>query len=664
MSEGGTRRFLRAGLTLIALLVFAVPLAPAARAADGGLVVIAETQYQVLPGEGRVHVTIDAVATSFEPDTAEGRVYYSGITFVVPAGASDVAASSGGAALPTRVVDQAAGFLAVQVDFSRRVFFRESYAYTVTFDLRDAGGEADRDVRIGRSLVAFPVWAFGTDDEPGGSVRVELPAGYQATVQGSAMERDRSPSGTVLSARPDDPFGFFAYVSADLPGAYTDRQLRVPLQNKRARIVVRAWDDDPQWSVRTSDLLAAGLPELEELIGVPYPHIGSLRVEEAAISRLGAYAGLYDPSEALIRVRYDADAFVTLHEAAHLWFNHRLMDDRWIGEAWAEFYSIEAGERIGAKGFRWELTRELRRSRIPLNDWGAVGREDLGVEDFAYAASYEVATLIADRASLEQLREVWRAAFAREPAYLPPDGREPVGRSRLGQPGWQRLLDLLEERIGESFDDIWAKWIVNEEQQRQLAARASARSRYEDVLEEAGDWQLPDLLRVVMSDWAFADARKELGLAERVLRERDRILVTAAAQELTPSDRLQLAFEGERALAAAVTLAELELDTLSALGGAADRLAGEETVLERIGLIGSQPQTALDEAREDYQAGRLGDAQRAARRAVVDRDEAADAGEDRVTLAAAAVLALDGLVLSALSIRRSRRRTAPVLLGA
>jgi hypothetical protein len=619
-------------------------------------VAIADTRYEVLPTEGRVHVTIQAVATSFEPDTAEGRVYYSGIPFAVPDGAANVAATSGGVPIPARVVDQNDVFDVVQVTFSRRVFYRESYPYTVTFDLTDAGGEADRDVRIGRSLVAFPVWAFGTDDEPGSSVRVDLPPGYQATVQGSPMDRQPSPAGTVLRAQPADPFGFFAYVSADLPGAYFDRSIRVPLQKARARIVVRAWDDDPQWSSRTANLLRDGLPELEALIGVPYPHIGTLEVEEAAISRLGEYAGLYDPSDALIRIRYDADAFVTLHEAAHLWFNNRLMDDRWIGEAFAELYSIEAGERIGADGFRWQLTPDLRRSKIPLNDWGAVGREDLRVEDFAYAASYEVATLIADRAGMERLRGVWDAAFRREPAYLPADGSGADARSTVGQPGWQRLLDLLEERTGESFDDLWARWIVNGEQQRQLAARASARSLYQEVIDAASDWQLPEIIRADLGDWRFAEAREGLQLAQRVLRERERILGAAGIHGLAPSDRLQRAFEGERDLSAALTLAGLELDAIAAIGDASTRLSGDPSVLETIGLIGSQPGQALDEAREAYEAGALGDAKRGADRAVAERAEAADAGRVRVTLAGAGVLALDGLALAAISVRRSRRR--------
>ena len=38
------------------------------------------------------------------------------------------------------------------------------------------GVDTDRNVRVGTSLAAFPVWAFGTDDHPGSSVFVELPA--------------------------------------------------------------------------------------------------------------------------------------------------------------------------------------------------------------------------------------------------------------------------------------------------------------------------------------------------------------------------------------------------------------------------------------------------------------------------------------------------------
>ena len=147
-------------------------------------------------------------------------------------------------------------------------------------------------------------------------------------------------------------------------------------------------------------LLRRGLPALQALIGVDYPVSGRLSVEEAATSRLGEYAGIYNRVTGVIRVRYDADGFVTLHEAAHLWFNGDFFEDRWIGEAWAEFYGVTAGRRIGASGATFDLTDELLGLRIPLNDWGAIGVESLQVEDFAYAATYSLARRIADRTDL------------------------------------------------------------------------------------------------------------------------------------------------------------------------------------------------------------------------------------------------------------------------
>jgi hypothetical protein len=660
MTEGGTVRPARAavvGAFLLALV--ALPLAaPTARAAHGGLVVLADARYAVLPEEGRVHVTLDAVATSYEPDPADGRYYFTGTTFAVPPDATNIAASAGGSPLAVRIVEQTEDYQGVEVTFSTRVFYRESYAYSVSFDLVDAGGAANRDVRIGRSLVAFPVWAFGTEEHAGSRVTVELPAGFTPTVQGSEMAVDDSAEVTLLTAAPPDPFDFFAYVSADRPGAYAASDLEVPMRDDTARVTLRAWDDDPAWAERTAGLLRDGLPVLEELIGVDYPLVGSLSVEEAAVSRLGEYAGIYDPTAAVISVRYDADAFVTLHEAAHLWFNDRLLDGRWIGEAWAEFYAIEAGERIGADGFRWELTPALRRARIPLNDWGAVGREDLAVEDFAYAATYELAGRIADRTDLEGLRLVWQAAADRELAYLLPDGSVEPGRARLGQPGWQRLLDLLEERTGERFDDLWAEWIVNEEQQPFLAARASVRSQYHDLLEVAGDWQLPPDIRRDLGDWAFQPASREIAAADDVLDDRDRIARLAADLGLVSSDRLRAAFEGDGGIEAAAGLAEVELASLADLAAATERIAAEPSLLEQIGLWGSDPGASLAEARADYEAGHLGDARRGAAAAIDARDEATDEGRGRVLVAAAGVLALDGLLLStgsALALRRQRR---------
>ena len=156
----------------------------------------------------------------------------------------------------------------VEVTFGRGVFYRQSYPYTVSFDLVDPGGAGTRDLRIGSSLAAFPVWAFGTQGEPGGSVRVELPEDYTPDVQGSEMAEGELPDGgLLLTAEPDDPFAFFAYVTADRPGAFANRKMTLDVHGTRANLLIRAWDDDPAWDQQVTGLLRRGLPTLQDLIG-------------------------------------------------------------------------------------------------------------------------------------------------------------------------------------------------------------------------------------------------------------------------------------------------------------------------------------------------------------------------------------------------------------
>ncbi|HEX6474408.1 MAG TPA: hypothetical protein VF114_04895 [Candidatus Limnocylindria bacterium] len=648
-----------AKLAVLGALLIGAP--PPVAAADGGLVVVAQTRYQVMPDEHRIHVTIDAVATSLEPDTPEGRVYYSGISFAVPAGASNVAASSGGQSIGSRIESADDDFIIVEVTFGRGIFYRQSYSYTVSFDLVDPGGAGTRDLRIGTSLVAFPVWAFGTQDEPGGSVRVELPEGFTPSIQGLEMAQSALPDGGVLlSAQPDDPLAFFAYVTADRPGAFANRQLNLDVNGTRAQLLVRAWDDDPAWDRQVTRLLRRGLPTLQSLIGVDYPVSGRLSVEEAATSRLGEYAGIYNRVTGVIRVRYDADGFVTLHEAAHLWFNSDLFEDRWIGEAWAEFYGVTAGQRIGATGSTFELTDALRDARIPLNDWGAVGVESLETEDFAYAATYELARRIADRTDLAGLREVWRAAESAEMAYQPIHaGDAAVQGVPFGLAGWQQLLDLLEERTGVSYTDLWQDWVVSDNQQSELAARQSARHAYAATVAAADDWELPQSIRADLGAWQFDAAREALDEAGDVLADRDRIEDAAAALALTAPDTLQAAFEGTGGLQAAAAEADAERDTLAVLASASGELDAEPGLVEAIGLLGTDLNADLATARDAFESGELEQASAAAGRAVEARQGADEAGRLRVVIAGGAVLVLDALGMGLLLSRRGRRRGPP-----
>ena len=649
------RRHLAAALLPALALLPVAP--PPVAAANGGLVVLARTQYEVDPAGHRVHVSIDAVATSFEPDTPAGQTYYSGVNFAVQPGATNVAATAGGVPIGAVVRRREDDFSVIGVTFGRGVFYRQSYAYTVSFDLIDAGGRGTRDLRIGNSLVAFPVWAFGTADEQGSSVSVDLPKGYTPDVQGATMAQSaRGDGGIRLSASPDDPISFFAYVTADRPGAFANASTRVDVNGLTTAVLVRSWDDDPAWGRRITNLMRRGLPVLQRLIGVDYPgrEPRALTVEEAANSRLGEYAGIFDPDISLIRIRYDADAVVTLHEAAHIWFNATLFKDRWIGEAFAEYYAARAAASLHAHGRTPLLTDDLLQARIALNDWGAVGVESLDVEDFAYAATYEVARTIARRTDAAALREVWEAADENQAAYLPVHHAPPAAtRVAFDVEDWQRLLDLLEERTGASYADVWRRWIVNPRQRPQLAARAEARDRYARVVEDAGDWELPADIRSELGEWQFDDAQASLAAAAAVLRDRDAVEQAAERLGLTPPTTLQAAFERDGGLATASTEADAELDTMTTLSTAARHLDAGDGLLATIGLLGANPQVQLAAARDRFEAGDLAAASREAQDLARSVDGAADAGRLRVVAAGGGVLLLDGAWLVLL--RRRRR---------
>lgn len=650
----GRWRLLAILLPLLGALTVATP--PPVAAA-GGLVIVAQTRYVVLPSENRVHVTVDAVATSFEPDTPQGRTYYSGARFAVQPGVSNVSASSGGQPIGAAISRRQEGFAVIDVTFGRGVFYRQSYAYTVSFDLVDPGGHGTGDLRIGHSLAALPIWAFGTEDTPGSSVRVELPKGFQPDLQGDEMAvAQSSGGGAVLTAEPADPFTFFVYLTADRPGAFRETEGRIDVHGTQVRIVIRAWDDDRPWGRRIGQLIRRGLPELQRLIGVDYPGRGPLTVEEAATSRLGEYAGVYDPITGVIRVRYDADAWVALHEAAHVWFNGDLFRDRWIGEAFAEFYGVQAGKAIGASGRSFDLTDELLRSRIPLNDWGGIGVESLEVEDFAYAATYELAKRIAARTEIRELRPVWAAAADGEMSYQPAHGGgDPQKGVSFSADDWQRLLDLLEERTGQEYADLWSRWVVNDDQRPLLTERGDARELYRQTVEQAGEWELPASIRRQLGAWTFGAATVSLEQAGEVLGQRDELMADASALGLELPATLRAAFEDD--LDAAREEAAAEEAALATIGRATDAAADEPSLLETIGALGSDPQARLQEAGDAFQAGDLSAADRAAGEALATVAGAADAGRLRVAGAGGGILLLDGAWMALmLSARRRRRR--------
>ena len=666
------RRLLPTLALLAALGASLLPaLAPVARAAAPDLTVTSETRYDVEPDKARVHVTAQVTAVNHLRDTKTRQFFFDRAYLAVQPGASGFKLTGPGGP-SVHVAGRKADHVLLRLDFGKRLGAGGTRTWTLTFDLVDKGGSATRQLRVGASLVSFPAWAFASQSTPGGSVSVGFPAGYNIEVQAPELRTPTTDAaGRVLysTGRLSQPLTFFAYFVADRPTDYQETIHPIQVAGAPLSLTVRAWPDDPAWAKRIGDLLGKGVPALGDAIGLPWLNEGTLVVAEATSRSTTGYSGLYDPTSGRIEIAYYAGPFVALHEAAHAWFDGNLLADRWANEGFASFYAVKAGKAIGAKVAADPLTARLTAARIQLNAWGPVGSQEPLVEDYGYAASAELARLVVERAGDGKMTEVWLAAHHGIGAYQPPDldlarggvagtTGAPLGaETGAAPPDWRGLLDLLEDRTGKPFDDLWRTWVVRPDEAKLLDERAAARARYDEVVKRAGTWRLPALVRQALRAWQFGEATQLLDAADRALADRDAVMAAAAAAGLTAPGTLRTAFEGVAGFSAASGEADAELATIGAYGTAVSSRPASLDLVEEVGLWDATPDADLARAKTAFADGRLREsveASSSARQAWVD---ARDIGRKRVmSILAAALAAIIGLGLLLGSVRGGARR--------
>lgn len=667
------RRFGRFGLALvIAAGLVAIPAtAPSVRAAAPDLTIVSDARYEVQPEQHRIRVTLNLVLTNHLKDTVTRRYYFDRAFLAVLPNTSNFKISWDGSGAPeVHVSEKTADYTLLRLDLGQRLFAGKSATYQLRFDLVDPGGEPTRDVRVGDTLVSFPVWAFATDETPGGTVQVVFPTGFQVDVEaGEIPEPTTAAAGQVIfqTAELDQPLDFFAYLVGDRPGAYSERTVSSLVDGDAVQLDIRAWPDDPEWSTRVGDLVGRALPVLSSRIGLGWPRDDGLVVQEAASRSTGGYAGLFDPGEGLIEVAYYAEDFVVLHEAAHAWFNGGLLADRWANEAFASYYGLQVAEELGVPAEGDELTPELIDIGIPLNAWGPIGRESTDTEDYAYAASLFVAEEIAKRAGPNVLQQVWADAAAGVGAYQPPAGVASGAETVDGPPDWRGLLDLLEAHDADGYVDLWRRWVARESDLAALDQRLAARQRYDEVVEAAGDWPLPEQVRDAMRAWQYTAADDLIDRASAVLEQRSEIETAASASGLTLPPNLEESFSLPDGFETAAQEATAELDAIERYDVAASTRPAEPNPLQVLGMWEATPDADLARSRDLFAAGDLASSNDAAAAAAIVWVSAEDVGRGRlvsiVALTLAALLALALFVAWVRSIRRRRRRLAARWVG-
>jgi len=660
-----------AGLLLAIVVATGLSAGPAGvrevLAATPDLTIVTNARYDVQPDQHRVHVTLDMLLANHLKDTTTKRFYFDKAFLSVLPGASGFKLSSTAAGAPKASVSKKTPtYTLLRLDLGQRLYSGTSASYQLVFDLVDTGGPATRDLRVGSSLVSFPVWAFATDATPGSTVQVVFPAGYQVEVQAGAIPGPTSAADGTVVFQTDTlpaPLTFFAYLVADRPAAYAERRQVATVGSAQVELAIRGWADDRAWSERVGGLVARALPPLSSQIGLDWPRKGGLIVHETISRTTGGYAGLFDPSLGQVDIAYDAADYVVLHESAHAWFNGALLTDRWANEAFASYYGLEVATTLKVKAVADTLSPALETARIPLNAWGAIGNEGVKTEDYAYAASLVLARAIAERAGSDGLRAVWADAAGRIGAYQRQEngtviapGAAVASETGDAAPDWRGLLDLLEADTRVSYDDLWRTWVARDTDLPLLDARKVARAQYDAVVASASDWQLPRAVRDAMRSWRFDQAGVLLTDAATVLAQRTAIATDAAAAGLTLPDTLRIAFESPDGFASATLEATAEIEAIRRYEtGVAARPVGSDFLTEA-GLWGTTPEADLDRARSLFASGDLAGSAGAAGSAAATWSAAEAIGRGRmVSLGLLALAFALAVVLFGLWLRGRRR---------
>jgi hypothetical protein len=666
----GVRRLLLVlAATVLALTATLAPArAPVAQAATDGLTLSTAATYTLVPARHVIRVVLDVTARNNKPNVTAGGIitkyFYEGARLAIQSEATALKATSNGVRLTvtTRAAD---GYRILEVRFRSALFFHQSAKVRVTFDLPGGAPRSASDIRVGTAFATFTAWAYGDT----ASVRVVIPAGFEAEATGSDAARTTSGGATIFRAAGITDIGsWYLVVNADRRSALTSD--RIDLSGGE-HVVIRAWPEDTEWRTRVSELITKGLPKLVEATGLDWPVSADLSIFEVHTPLLEGYAGVFFVGEDRIEISEDLDDLTILHEASHAWFNSALFDGRWINEGFADTYAAKALDAVGSGGWAPKDITPTDPAAVRLLDWTHPGRitDDAteAREQYGYEASWTVIRSIVGEVGDEGMRAVFQAAQDRQIAYVGGGPPEHLG----GVADWRRFLDLLDEIGGSTgADEVFRRWVVTAAQAEVLDERAVARTAYAALVADGGEWSTPFYVRGPMSDWDFPAATARIAEAGALLARRDAIAATAAQLGVTVPPDLRTTYQAaDDGLAEANAVADAEEAALRALATAVSAVDAPRAPLVSLGLIGTTPEAGLAEARSAFSTGHAGAAVQAAAVTAL-MDGAVEVGRGRLVAAIAGLAVVIVLLVVAIVLLRRRRgqrlgaATAAVASGA
>lgn len=584
--------------------------APTIASADpgDGLSETSRTRYEV-DGVGPVRVTVTTTIRNEQAGSGQYVYYWDEYAIPVPAGATDVSATSGGSATSVALEPtEDPSTSAARVSFPPLNYGHErtvEWAYTIPGEpIRSEGY-----TRVGPGYATFAVNAPG---DPG-QVEVEIVTptsmdfdstwdGFTPILQGTTRTHRATDS--------TDDHGTWAFVSLRDP----DQAETTTVEVGGSELVLESFPGDTEWSTFVAEQLTSGMPHLERAVGMPWP--GSLeRIREDVSPGVLGYAW-FDPAAWEIVIPEDLDAGLLFHELAHAWLDGDRFEDRWVYEGLAEVVGQSVAAETGGPANPLPAPARDAADALPLVAWQEVDVDDGAdaVEEYAYAAARAAMSGLVGGLDEEALSSLVAAAYSGESAYDAPGTRDHSGRT-----DGRRFLDLVEVRAGVAeAEATYRTWVADAAEVALLDARAPAREAYVVLDAADGAWSPPAGLRAAMTDWAFEDAEAaRTAIGADAAEAAGQVQKAARSVGLPDPAAVRDQYEGAESAEEYAALATGLPHAVEAVGEVGDAVAaatggGPLAGLGRLllGVDGAvdDARAALDEGRLDDAVGAAGDA--------------------------------------------------------
>jgi hypothetical protein len=649
---------LLAPVVLAGTLLMAAP--ATVRAADG-MTETGTTTYLVVPDKSQIQVTVVISDYNGKPDTVSNGYdyyyYWTATDIAVETQAGAVSVTSNGGSVSQTVTSSDAYYRYIKLNYPP-VYYGQTRVVTATYTI-PAAPHAPGGFRAGKAYASLCAIGNGNDT---GSVSVEVPDGFSLYVDaGSDLPKSSSTkSGMVYSSGTlASPYKFWTCIDAEDPANLTQQKLTAVDQT----FEIESWPEDPTWGTQISADVSGDVQRLEDLTGLKMPG-GLITIVEAGDQQLGDYGGMYDFETRTASIPETITKSTVAHELSHIWFNDLTLTDPFIYEGLAGYSEKAAGPGnytpCAAPGAYPGSGSPNLMTWVKLDNTSTKQQED--TVTWQYAASCYLFTTLADDMGPANFQKVMQAAAADEMAYQGATPGETLAGKAPVSPS--HMLDLIDEigllPAGATDLDLAGKLFEQYGifDATTLASRSTARSAYHALAAAAGGWFLPPVIRQAMSLWRFDDAGAAMATANQIIEVRDSIQkqIPGFSLDGTTIEKQFEAAASSGDLDNLLTLGKKEADAASKVAQATSLQNGGHSILQSIGLLGTDTATPLQQARTDLQNvnpdAASGDAQK-----VIDRINASnDQGLLRVAAGAGLLIVL--LLLFALTAFLIRRRRA------